>query len=341
MTESSAASTPQCVPGYSPGWPRSLPAVQCNGSCGLEVPQCFSGERGKEGSTAVAPASPSYRWSRAKVCTGIIRVLLLAQHGASCSILSLSSSQIFALLTSDLGNTTQSQMLLFVPLQGFPSPMRNAVSCRALYSAEGWKFCSLLLFSLVVSGWWLWFILSIYRMFLFTFQFAFRYFQMLLSFRYVLILPLSVFWFVWQWDYSVMMRVFFPSYLLNCPACPPRFTCHCFRSPMVQQTYPAGFDMCWSRSPFYQISFAWLDQLCFTSYFSRALKFCGRFFTPPSVVICLRLDESLSEYRTLPKSSPCFIPVTELGDSKPGNSLQVHRWWLMEIQLRNFQLWSS
>lgn len=127
----------------------------------------------------------------------------------------------------------------------------------------------------------------------------------------------------------------FLSQLLNCPACSPRFACHCFRSPRVQQNYPTGFDMCWSHSPFYQIRFAWLDELCFTSYFNWALKFCGRFFPLLSVVICLRLNESLSEYWTLPKSNPCFIPVTELGDSKLGNSAQVHRWWLMEIQLRN------
>lgn len=125
-----------------------------------------------------------------------------------CSISSLRSSQILALLKSDLANTTQSQMLLFMPLQGFPSPMRNADSCRALYSAEWWKFCSFLLLSLVVSGWWLWFTLSICRIFLFTFQFAFRSFQMFFAVRYVLILPLSMFWFVWQQDCSVMMHLF-------------------------------------------------------------------------------------------------------------------------------------
>lgn len=84
---------------------------------------------------AVEHASPSSCCSLPKVCMGIIPVLLLAQRDALCSNSNLSSSQIFALLKSDLGNPTQSQMLLFVPLQGFPSPTRNAGSCRVLYSA--------------------------------------------------------------------------------------------------------------------------------------------------------------------------------------------------------------
>lgn len=61
---------------------------------------------------------------------------LPAQPGALCHISSLSSSEIPALLKSDLGNSTHSQMLLSVPLQGFPAPMRKAGSCRALCSAE-------------------------------------------------------------------------------------------------------------------------------------------------------------------------------------------------------------
>lgn len=44
-------------------------------------------------------------------------------------------------------DSTQTQMLLFVPLQGFPSPTRRAGSCRAL-SAEWQKSCSLLLCSI-------------------------------------------------------------------------------------------------------------------------------------------------------------------------------------------------
>lgn len=137
----------------------------------------------------------------------IVHVRLPAQRGALCSISSLSSSQILALLKSDLGNSTQSQMLLFVPLQGFPSPMRNAGSCRVLYSAEWWKSCSLLLLLLVVSRWW-YFMLSVCRIFLFIFAFALSSFQMHFSVRYVLKLQLSMLWFVWQQGYSMTMCVF-------------------------------------------------------------------------------------------------------------------------------------
>lgn len=152
MIKSSAASTPLCMFGYSPGWTGSLQSVQCRWSCGFEVSRCLVKRERRRAYVAVAHASPSYSCSIVEVCMGLFHVLLPGKHSALCSISSLSSSENPALIKSDLGNSAQSQMLLFVPLQGFPFPTRNAGSCRALYSAESQKFCLLLLRSLAVSG---------------------------------------------------------------------------------------------------------------------------------------------------------------------------------------------
>lgn len=187
----------------------------------------------------------------------------------------------------------------------------------------------------MVSGCWS-FTLSACRNFL-IFPFALSSSQMHFSIRYVLILQLSVLWFVWQWSCSVTICVFsqLSLKLSNLHPSPGLFVI-VLEAPRCSTFNPAGFDMYWFHSPFYQASFAWLDQLCFASYFSWSQKFLGDFHT----TICSDLPETweMWAWRSnghFPNPS-LFFPVTAHEDSKPANFPWVHRWWLLWIQLRNF-----
>lgn len=198
--------SPQCNPGYFPGWTGSLQSVQWCWSCELAVSQCSSEGREQEGFPECGTPCPRHCSSLAQLCVGTMRGLLPAQRGALYSISSLSSSWILALLKSDLGNSTQSQMLLFVPLQGFPAPMRKAGSCRAL------SLCRVTDIFLIPVA-----LTCGIRMMMFYakclqnfFFFSFCLLSVLskwISVRFVLLLLLPMLWFVWQWGCSVTMNI--------------------------------------------------------------------------------------------------------------------------------------
>lgn len=179
-------------------------------------------------------------------------------------------------------------MLLFVPLQGFPAPMRKAGSCRALYSAVTEIFlipvaltCGVRVmmfhakclrnFSLSICS------QSFTNGFLLDLSYCCSYLCSDLSDNKATL---------WQWM-SLL------SWLLNCPTCPHRFPCQGFRSPTVQHfpswiwhiltpfsTLPNKFCLAWSAVKFLILLGLW--------HF-------WEIFLPPSVVTCLRPVESWNE----------------------------------------------
>lgn len=100
-------------------------------------------------------------------------------------------------------DSTQSQTLLFVPLQGFPSPTRSAGSCRAL-SAEWQKSCLLLLCAIRLM-----FCAEHLQNFSFYLPFSSQFFpNAFLVVRCGFMLQLSGLWCVRQGGCSVMSGVF-------------------------------------------------------------------------------------------------------------------------------------
>lgn len=182
-------------------------------------------------------------------------------------------------------------MLLFVPLQGFPAPMRKAGSCRALYSAEWQDFCSFLLRSLVVSGWWC-SMPSIWGIFLFSFHLL-SVLCKWISLIFVLLLQLPVLWLVWQWGYSVTMSVF-AQLALKLPSLPSQVYLSGFQKPHSAADLPSWI---WHLLiPFSSLP----NKFCLAWSAVKFLILVGlwhfwEIFTPPSVVTCLRPVESWNE----------------------------------------------
>lgn len=187
-------------------------------------------------------------------------------------------------------DSTQTQMLLFVPLQGFPSPTRRAGSCRAL-SAEWQKSCSLLLCSIRLMLY-----AERFQSFSFIFPFALRSFQMHFSlsgvalYRSYLCSDVSDNGAALWWWVSFLISL--PDY----PVCPPGLLVIAPVGPWCNTDLVRFVGCSWSHYPLSQTSFVWLLQLHLTSYlYWTTVQALWEAFDSTICVDFLRPNESLEQ----------------------------------------------
>lgn len=255
----------------------------------------------------------------------------LCQSNTLCSFSRLSSLWIPALLTSDLGTPPRARRCCLCLCKDSLLPREVLVAAGRFLQSDRNLACS----CCALSGWC--FVLNICRIFLFIFPLALSSFQMHCSLLVVALCCNYLCSDVSDKGAALWCRVSFLISLPTCPACPLRLTCHGFRSPTVEQTYP-GWIWCVFLVPFFpkQALLGWFSSISLL-YFNWAPKFLGDIWKNHLWCLGCRQMRAWNSCGQSPNPVPISPRLLELSvrTAEPADL----RWCLLGAQLRNLQLW--